>query len=531
MSHVSGSVLRIHLNGVFRVVNALGQDVSPKSQKAQALLALLATSESLQRSRHWLQAHLWSDRGQEQASGSLRQALVQIKRAFGPVGKSAIGANRARVWLDRNLIEIVQRPDEEFLEGIGVFDPRFQSWLQSNKRGNAQTAIDPPPVRRREERSVSRKFDIACSSFGGDAAIWFNRMFSDALARHLREFFSADVHQDYAGRIDKSIWRIRLESFAQANNTINVRISVENPATQRQIWSDNRTLNATGGAPLASPGILRLLNESIQAIGDEFLKESGTDRDDADLLCRRAIRSFFDLTKDGVGKADDLFLRAYEIEQRGLFLAWRAQIKTVQVIERYYSDFDAVMDEGEQLASRALEIEPNNSMVLATTANAFGHLMKQQGRALELAKQSVLINQANPMAWWSLSSANAYVGKTELSYANALTARNLALLSPNRFWWDNQAFGPALLLGHIDKAKEFAEAAYARNRSFRSTLRYLIAISAHDNQPEYAIELANRLKALEPDFSIERLVNDKEYPASLLHRSPNIDLQKLKNLI
>ena len=62
-------------------------------------------------------------------------------------------------------------------------------------------------------------------------------------------------------------------------------------------------------------------------------------------------------------------------------------------------------------------------------------------------------------------------------------------------------------------------------------MRYLIAFYANDDQPENALDLAARLLDLEADFSGERLVRDRDYPASLLHRAPGLDLKKLESLI
>lgn len=518
--------ISISLYGSFKVESADGRDITPTSQKAQGLLALLATSNDLSRGRSWVQSVLWSDRAREQASGSMRQALAQIKAAFGPEYSSVLQANRRHVWLDEHSVRLTKPDGRTFLESIDVQDSAFTAWLDHQPAGPRPQLVRPDAPTRRG----ARKFDIVCTSLGGELATWFNRVFCDATARHLREFFSADVYIDYAGRPDKDIWQIRLESYVENTNNLYVRLSLENPAQQRQIWSDNRNVEARGGPPVEDPDILRLLNELVQAIGDEFLKDSTFESDSADLLCRRAIRAFFTLEKDGVAEADDLIRRAFEIEPRGLFLAWRGQIRTVQGIERHLSDQQAIVQEGEQFAEQALEIEPNNSMVLATAANTFGHLLKQKSRSLDLAKEAVLQNRVNPMAWWALSSAHAYAGDIKQSYRSALTARKLALLSPHRFWWDTQAFGPAMLLGQISEARNFAESSFARNRTFKSNLRYLIAFYANDEDPEGALAFAKRLKTLEPDFSVERLVNDRDYPVSLLHRTPGLDLDKLKAL-
>src|SRR5262249_20867811 len=75
--------LRISVIGTFRVLAPNDEDLTPRGRKARALLALLALTPTRRRSRPALQDKLWSDRGPEQGAASLRQALTEIRRAFG----------------------------------------------------------------------------------------------------------------------------------------------------------------------------------------------------------------------------------------------------------------------------------------------------------------------------------------------------------------------------------------------------------------------------------------------------------------
>ena len=62
-------------------------------------------------------------------------------------------------------------------------------------------------------------------------------------------------------------------------------------------------------------------------------------------------------------------------------------------------------------------------------------------------------------------------------------------------------------------------------------MRYLTALYANEGRMDAAAQMAGKLKRLEPDFTVERLVQDADYPASLLHRAPGLDLQELTALI
>ena len=74
----------IRLVGVFEVRDDEGRDCTPRGAKARAILAMLCQTPDRRRARRWLEARLWSDRAAEQASGSLRQSLMEIRKALGP---------------------------------------------------------------------------------------------------------------------------------------------------------------------------------------------------------------------------------------------------------------------------------------------------------------------------------------------------------------------------------------------------------------------------------------------------------------
>ena len=519
-------MLKIVLNGVFRVESPCGKDLTPKSQKAQALLALLATGSKFTRSRQWLQSKLWSDRGPAQAAGSLRQALVQVRSALGPEWRDAIFSDRSRVTLENSKVEVAEQNSCEFLEGIDARDPEFEYWLATKRQEEpianaAQVAIGFTPKR--------RAISLCYEAVGNEVSNWFARVFLDAVARHIREMFSSELILSSFENPRPVDWQIKLNTFAK-DSTIGVRASLENPATGCQLWSASKHVRMRGGPPIDDPEVMRLLNELIQAVGDSLIHEGEELPDDPDQLCRKAIRLIFSTREDPVREAEALLKRAFELEPRGLYLAWRAQLKTIQGIERHFGDDQAIFEEGEQLVEEALQLEPNNSMVLATVANTCGHLLKNHSRALVLARNSVMHNPANPLGWWALSSANSYAGDAKTAYQNARHAQEMALLSPHKFWWDSQVFGSALTLGNLKEALTYAENSNALNPAYRPNLRYLIAFYANAGREEEALEAARRLAELEPDFSIERLVGDPEYPASLLRRAPGIDLGRVAAL-
>lgn len=139
------------LLGAFALIGPDGKNITPKGQKAQALLALVATSEHGVRSRVWLCDKLWSDRESEQALANLRQALRQIRKCLGRHA-DVIEADRLSVRIRLDLIDLDllaltegrssqmagaallrDSIDADFLEGIDIRDPEFEEWLSAER--------------------------------------------------------------------------------------------------------------------------------------------------------------------------------------------------------------------------------------------------------------------------------------------------------------------------------------------------------------------------------------------------------------
>ncbi len=140
----------VRLHGDFRVsatesgYEALG--LVPPSRKARALLAILATSADHAASRERLIGLLWSERGEEQARASLRQALAELRRL--PYADHVLISRRdvrlAPAMFETDVDRIVASAQADDLAGLAALlsdvdssfvadlegaDPAFDDWL------------------------------------------------------------------------------------------------------------------------------------------------------------------------------------------------------------------------------------------------------------------------------------------------------------------------------------------------------------------------------------------------------------------
>ena len=140
--------------GQFEVRDTVGNHIAITARKNQALLAALALAPSCSMMRGRIANLLWSDRGDDQARTSLRQALAALRKELGDVGTTLLSFGDERVRLDLARIEVdaiefqrlakgndleSNRRAKALLRGklladLEIADPAFESWLAQERR-------------------------------------------------------------------------------------------------------------------------------------------------------------------------------------------------------------------------------------------------------------------------------------------------------------------------------------------------------------------------------------------------------------
>jgi TolB-like protein/DNA-binding SARP family transcriptional activator/Tfp pilus assembly protein PilF len=141
--------LEVKFLGTLEVRLTPGPMLDIASKKTRALLAYLALPTGRSHSRDKLASLLWSDRGDEQARNSLRQALTELGRAFGAIEPSPLVKGRETLALDPAIVGVDVLTFEQLagsdsasdlrlaaalyagdlLDGLDVRDSAFDEWL------------------------------------------------------------------------------------------------------------------------------------------------------------------------------------------------------------------------------------------------------------------------------------------------------------------------------------------------------------------------------------------------------------------
>lgn len=511
-----------------------GRDLTPKSSKGQALLALLLTEKSHKRSRLWLQDRLWSRSQADRGAASLRQALRQIRQAFKP-WDSLLCSNRKAVWLDMDQIASdwpAKTPTQEFLDGLDVDDPEFDAWIRairSNHLGvgpcQIQSIAPIQPVRH-------TRWQVALSEpvFTSHVGVVLESSFHALLTQSLLETEIADVCSVSDQLPGRETITVQATTQALDSAKVGFRILVMRPHTNRILHSNLKFLGASTTQVDANRELIPLIHSVQSAINEEIARHARSDN--ASLLepipMASLSRRVFSFSNQALQSVDLQMQQFCEGPETAAALGWRTQVAVIRDIEGLAENYQENAEQGLELAKRALEANTMNSIVLSAAANAHTFLNWDITTGAELAELAIRANSANPLSWWSYANSALYFGKSEKALQASRFASKLAEKSPIRFWCDFQHGLAAMQCGDLELAKRSWESSAALAPSFRPPRRYLLALYAHLGETQRARRMMSELSALEHDFSLDRIIADDDYPVSLARKFGLLDPEAFK---
>jgi len=514
-----------------------GSDITPLGRKDQALLALIATDPHLKRGRIWLQDKLWSGVDQQKGATSLRQSIAKIRKSF----KDCDGVfftNNITVGFDPSKIEVVWglgSDGREFLEGMDIDDPEFEDWLSlMRSRHEPCEEIEseikaPPPF---QASTAQRTILIQPTHENLTSLRLVEDQFIDSVTKSIREIYSVDLLFEPPQEAMPGIVVLTVQAFELRGTHLGLRATLEEIDTHRAVWSDSVLAEHRPG-PVSQSLDYMCLNHNLMIALSNVLASTLPSklRDcDANLLAGIAVRKMFSMRHDALADADKLLVKASEIDSRGVFQAWRAQLAAIQYVERSGEDKADLLAKSQQCSAFAMATDPLNSNVLCAIANANLVLDGNATAAHELSKLSVEINAANPFAWWALANAKLYSGEYENAYDAAKRAQRLSQHSPFRFWSDFQVSLIAAVTGRFEEAILFGELSAALAPNFRPPLRYLTALYSSRNETASTKRVASRLKTIEPDFTMDQIISNTDYPVSLMRRQNLLNAAVLSDI-
>lgn len=512
------------------------------------MLALLALSPTRSRSRAWIQDKLWSDRAPEQGSASLRQALSVIRKRLGEyrdclqTDLRGVSLASDRVDIDLDALDLAALAAERrhdpprLLDDLDPRDPEFEDWLRDQRhafdeeldslgRGGSlvpvgQTVAVSPSIigPDRMPRPWVRVLESQNSS--GDSGAFIAHLVSQTVARGIAERGAVDLRET-PGEMPGI--ELVVDAMPLPHNTC-VLITLVSAHSRVQLWSGSQTIPNDTGFLIDSPRLQRLINQAID-IAAHHLSNLLTDAPGASATANAltAVQKMFRLDRAELDAADELLRQAFELDPKGIFLAWRAYARTFYVGEQGAVQNQALKEEAEALARKAIELAPYDSTVLALASYVQSFLLHNYVAGHELADQSLKYNPANALGHAFLGRAKSYMGEHEEGYRLTARARAISGPAPFQYTLDFLCGITALLSGRFDEAIQLGEIARSLAPTYRPPQRYLVPLYLQMGEPAKAREVLESLRKMEPDFSVDAM-REKSYPSAGLRDTGLLDI-------
>lgn len=555
---------RMFLLGPFALVDAGGRSVTPKSRKAQALLAMLALSARGSRSRIWLRDKLWSDRSDDQAAASLRQALLDIHKTLGPA-RDLLIADKNTVWLDMDrlvldtdvMVQTERSADQitdELLEGIDIRDPEFEDWL-ALERQNWYRRLDEGQVhdvfepRQQPSRDIAqhsallpltgspdlpravKPMEIAGSAsqrrrIGGDwkwimtlqspivvgageggqiAATRFQNLIAKAVTDGLAIGVTdlSFTFQDIEEREQQISLPVGLQlRLTFDGDMVLIELAMKHLINNRIHWLGSQAINRTQFERGEFGTAAALISQAVDQLAYFQETQANDSRLSQDGLLIDAVNAIFRLSRGDLNDAERRLEEQIQNEPRSSAFAWLSFIRTFQVGQRFNALDAHLIDEAQAYARKALELDPLNSVSLALVGHVHSFLFGEYDYAANLFEKSIRLNPALPLSWDLYAMLHCYAGQPEKGAAMARWVQELGVYSPHKYYFDTTKCIAAALAGDHATAISAGEEALRARPNFNSLLRYLASSHAHFDDLASARHYLQRLEAVEGGFSI-----------------------------
>lgn len=525
------STFQLQLFGPFHLATQKGDDVTPRSRKACGLLAMLAFSPRQVRSRKWLQDHLWSDRGEAQGAASLRQCLAELRKSL-PDGPPLLTIERGVVALAADAIDLrtaLSNPHRlDLLEGIDIRDHEFENWLRETRASLESVAPEQDTLARSDTAAQittplieAKKPTVYLRSNAGQGI-------SLVLAEGLTGLLGQSIHEGLDVQVVSSA--DRPSALAEVGKDLGLtmaasvsdqgrlmHLSVSTVATGAQIWSQLIRQDSKAPTDGMTAEVLRGINMTTAKTLNWIVKQQAEGNPELRAFSK-ALRLSTQFDFDAFLEADRLFTEAYLINPRGLYLAWRAYLRSFMIAEMAPVDHEVVAEETREFVALALEDEPSNSLVLSLCAQCESMVFLSFVSAYELARSSVEVNPSNAFGWASLGVAVSHLGRPYEGMDHCRKARAIAGTSFFRHHIDLLSCIVAVMSGNFKEARHFGEAAHGRLPHLVAPLRFLTALCFHDRDEEAAAAAVSKLQQREPGFQVSHL-RDTSYPSESLRKS------------
>jgi adenylate cyclase len=217
----------------------------------------------------------------------------------------------------------------------------------------------------------------------------------------------------------------------------------------------------------------------------------------------RALHVIHSLDVSTFRKAREFLERAMALDPNfAMPVAWAARWHSLYVGQGWSENPAADSAKAAELAAKAIELDPQNALALATYGHLRSFLFHDYDTALVYFDRALAVGPNNSLAWLLSSGTLSYVGRTVEAVQHAEHGLHLSPFDKSIFYYYT-----FLCLAHYSNktyqdAIKWGKLALSENPSYTSNHRFLAAALVAADRIEEAREVAAAFMRLEPKFGL-----------------------------
>ena len=529
--------LVLHLTGPFRLIGVDGNLLAGLSRRAQGMLAYLACQPGHLAERSALADVLWSDRSEAQARASLRQEL-SVLRGILPSG--ALQADRQAVWLDPGHFTF-ERDDGPFLQGFDLPSEGFEDWLRLERAASEHdvpsTGAEPKALPREIPSLAVMPFDDLGTDGKGMLAVGIVEEITGALSRvgafHVIARQSAFALEDknltaqQAAEILGTDYLIE-GSVQRSDDKVRISVKLVRGHDGYTLWSrrfDDRLDDLFDLQDRITAQVAGQLAPNLRAAEITLARHQPPGNRSAYELTLTALPHFWvhDAAENdlAIARLDAAIAKA---PNYGLAMALRSWCHAHRVCYLWSSEPETARQASRLDFEAALPLVPDHAPALTALSASAGLALHDFVLAEQLALRALEIDPNNAWGWLRLGWATSYLGRPEEALGHFDRAEALSPLDPFHF---NIIFGRAACLRTL---KDYGASVALVQKGLREApkavwaYRMLFGALWLRGDKAGALEAGRKWRAAFPDLDKRTLLeglppwhHDPEY-IDLLHR-------------
>jgi adenylate cyclase len=183
-------------------------------------------------------------------------------------------------------------------------------------------------------------------------------------------------------------------------------------------------------------------------------------------------------------------------------VAWAARWYNLYLGQGWSENPDRDAATAIELATRAIELDRNNALALATCGHVKSFLYRDYGSALIYFERALAACPNSSIAWILSSATHSYLGRGEEAIKHAEHGVQLSPADQSLFYYYMFLAMAHFVNGSYDEAVKWTRMSLSENPSYTATHKILIASLVARGELGEAQRVAEEMLRLEPKFRV-----------------------------